>query len=706
MYKQDNIDAIIASNTGLISHILKENPLEKIVPFNLWFKDPKYIIECKTQNKQNIRIRYWGSVMLTPIIFNKGNPEQKIRPFIGSMPLYQPYHPELFFPVWEIMQHKLIYNSVLAWIIPENMGGIESIMIHHELNHCSLSSPSFNYYCSSQDAWLHQTFLVNYLADYVKTEYDLVYYDILPKINSIDNWSNRDVDMQLLFDNLMKAIRSVKKNGSLIIKLSWYMGPGWLKILDRLGKYFDNYQIIIPAIMNNADPRVWILCTVRKNKSVPGAQLRELWDIKFDEWCKGINKPSIEQWYQQNNLIKICSVRRYDGENIHRHPWKNSCKTIVVKDSKTDEIVDSQFYAELCRLRGLLNYNKRVMDTRPSTVFTDKSERDPLMTTIEQVSRAYDYSFILKKKIRNDYGGQMVTNAWFKMYELLNMFSDIIPENICSFHLCEAPGAFISATNHYQSNKNRPLKWFAQTLLPDDHGLAKVALSDQYGLMSKFPDNWLYGVNQTGDIADADNIASYISDPRLNNINFMTSDAGIYCPPNRYNDQEIILSKVNMGQIVCILAVLQQGGTAIFKTFLPMTELLTISLMYIFSSRFKKVEIVKPHSSNDSNSEVYIVASGYYGTPPNVINKLLVLLKDPDVNHNTMISGVKDALFRKHYLLTIKTMIESQIINLQGIYYRYYYPYDKKTNFHRSCLDWTNTYPINKLNKEYSLGNF
>ena len=64
------------------------------------------------------------------------------------------------------------------------------------------------------------------------------------------------------------------------------------------------------------------------------------------------------------------------------------------------------------------------------------------------------------KKLRADYSEiPLLTQAWMKFYEILTHFPKLTESSqsgrpIRSLHLCEAPGAFISALVHYCSGKD------------------------------------------------------------------------------------------------------------------------------------------------------------------------------------------------------------------------------------------------------------
>ena len=74
-------------------------------------------------------------------------------------------------------------------------------------------------------------------------------------------------------------------------------------------------------------------------------------------------------------------------------------------------------------------------------------------------------------RVKKEIYPELLTQAWLKFYECLSEFdlvSGVKGSSFLSLHLCEAPGAFISALNHYLS-LNHDVKVFNFTthhLLP------------------------------------------------------------------------------------------------------------------------------------------------------------------------------------------------------------------------------------------------
>jgi hypothetical protein len=76
-------------------------------------------------------------------------------------------------------------------------------------------------------------------------------------------------------------------------------------------------------------------------------------------------------------------------------------------------------------------------------------------------------------RARREIDTEMCTIAWLKMYEMLDAYrlapskdTEDTEPNFKSVHVCEAPGAFICATNHYLRTRGSPVqrdvefKWY------------------------------------------------------------------------------------------------------------------------------------------------------------------------------------------------------------------------------------------------------
>lgn len=236
-----------------------------------------------------------------------------------------------------------------------------------------------------------------------------------------------------------------------------------------------------------------------------------------------------------------------------------------------------------------------------------------------------------KTYIRKNFNdNRTITNAWLKCWEMINFYR-LIPtdhsDNFTVFCNAEFPGAFIFAIDHFIKTKtsNRKYEWFANSLWPGidkDKGI----LGDYFGLYKKYKNRWLMNdTNASGDVTSREMVE--IIKQKLNEkVDLYTSDIGIEVKIEDMIHQETVEAQLNLGQIVCALHTLKDGGHMVCKTFLFFKPM-TMSLLYILTKIFKELFICKPMTSRPGNSEIYIVGK-YYKKDENVISTLETLLYD------------------------------------------------------------------------------
>ncbi len=226
--------------------------------------------------------------------------------------------------------------------------------------------------------------------------------------------------------------------------------------------------------------------------------------------------------------------------------------------------------------------------------------------------------------VNANYNPQCVTNAWLKFIEIVATFK-IIPRNsdLRMFDNASAPGVFIMAAHYWTTCVNRArFTWNASTLLDENAG----ALGDQYGLMSTYPDR--YVMNETKFNGDTTNVEyiRYVGQNYGGRYNLYTSDLGMRIPDGKYNCQESVNARGNLGQIAMGLVVLEHGGTMITKQFTHMSAF-TQSIMAILTSCFKRVFLCKPRTSKSDNSEEYLVCFDYRGIAEPLLETMFAALE-------------------------------------------------------------------------------
>lgn len=392
------------------------------------------------------------------------------------------------------------------------------------------------------------------------------------------------------------------------------------------------------------------------------------------------------------NLPHIKCISLQTQLNKSPQDKKKINQSIIIKLNYSSRWKNKQSYIKLINDSCELNFTKRALDTKPSSImlcpnkeenyFRGKKQEETFMTW-DQLVRLTNYYKYLRTTLHKDYGAEIVTNAWFKMYEILTAFPQFAETDgvLNTFHICEAPGGFVSALNHYLRSNFPKTKWnwHAQSLIPKS--MSNMALDDHYGLIQAYPDNWLMNgciKNNTGDITNVFILRQYqeLFTKQSSEVNFMTADGGIFCPSTQLNDQEKICYKLFLGEAICILSCLKLGGSAVMKLFLPMIEPLTVSIVCLMFQSFENLYLFKPPSSHSYNSEVYLVMINYQKLPEENIKLLLTILSNPKISPSTQIVDLDLAPngFLAAYLQTIGKFIGNQIIELKKQYVLYYDP--------------------------------
>ena len=618
-------------------------------------------------------------------------------------------------------QFSYLNNTYHTWL-----SGTESYDI---INHTyKISSPHINY--------LSQAYKLTFLKSFYEGTpsaksilYDFVSIDVNHTFESIFRWNEEELDLHANLFYFITILPHLKFSSSVIIRMNLIGSSAWNFLMDLAFDFFSEWSFIRPTMTHALNPEIYLYLTKfnkKKAKSFPSIFDRMIMSIYrkkyhkvfFLNWTPSTSTPNpiiekylleVDTWIGQTNrfldnvtetipkqkceiLLKkldLVAVRELNNKinlevsiNLICGPTINS--KFKIRPYVPDELYKAGPYQKLIKYRAKLNYFKRIMDTKPSRIFSEERYGAPdgnLITWEHLTDKTDPYKkirFILKKQQQIE----LMTIAWIKMFEMLNFVPDLVPISISksklkTFHLCEAPGAFISALNYFLAGiKVDQWEWYAQTLRKINKN--DTALDDHYNLIESCPKNWIWGPDSdsTGDITHSVIIKSYAKNKLLSNIDFMTADAGIPIPPIELNEQEAKLAKINMGQIICILACLSKGKNAIFKTFLPMAEPLTISMMYLVTFLFESVTMIKPIASHDCNSEIYVIMKNYKPISQSDLDILYGLLDDPHITSKSVLFTTIDNSFLESYTKNVSILIDRQIQALNKNYY-YYYNYDK-----------------------------
>ncbi|XP_063634355.1 cap-specific mRNA (nucleoside-2'-O-)-methyltransferase 2 [Cydia splendana] len=223
-------------------------------------------------------------------------------------------------------------------------------------------------------------------------------------------------------------------------------------------------------------------------------------------------------------------------------------------------------------------------------------------------------------KIRCLVNPEFLTQAWTKFYECACSYriipsEAVISRKMVSLHLCEAPGAFITSLNHYlkQNYEEIEWKWLANTLNPYYEGNSPGNMISDDRFMLHTLQHWHFGTDNTGNLMDWTNSRAIVKDAnKLGKVLLATADGSIDCV-QKPDAQEEATSPLHYCETVTALQALSPGGTFVFKLFTTF-EHSTVGLLYLLNHLFGEVNIYKPVTSRQGNSEVYAICLQYKGS--------------------------------------------------------------------------------------------
>ncbi|XP_059215797.1 cap-specific mRNA (nucleoside-2'-O-)-methyltransferase 2 [Centropristis striata] len=221
--------------------------------------------------------------------------------------------------------------------------------------------------------------------------------------------------------------------------------------------------------------------------------------------------------------------------------------------------------------------------------------------------------------VRSAANAEICTQAWCKFSEILGTFN-LLPEEalqngeLNTVHLCEAPGAFITALNHYiktsESTRYCDWSWAANTLNPyHEANGGSTTIADDRLIANTLP-WWFFGSDNTGNIMIQKHLLelqAFVANMRR--VDLVTADGSFDCQENP-DEQEALVASLHYCEVTAALLLLSPGGSFVLKMF-TLYEHSSVCLLYLLNCCFSSVNVFKPATSKSGNSEVYVVCLNF-----------------------------------------------------------------------------------------------
>jgi 23S rRNA U2552 (ribose-2'-O)-methylase RlmE/FtsJ len=233
-------------------------------------------------------------------------------------------------------------------------------------------------------------------------------------------------------------------------------------------------------------------------------------------------------------------------------------------------------------------------------------------------------------KIKNEYCASRgvvkspVSRAYYKLWEILQDFQVNCKGD--SLHLAESPGGFIQAVVDYRNMKYLGESSRSYTVsLNSPEGNFEVPKFHRDIYKTKNVKIFEFEGENGGDITKIETFLNIQKELASKKIYLVTADGGINDHGN-FNNKELNHVNLIFSELIQAVFILQPGGTFIVKIFDIFSDA-TVNIIYLLSYLFQSVIATKPLTSRSTNSEKYLVCTGFRKEKCDSIrNKLFKLL--------------------------------------------------------------------------------
>lgn len=581
--------------------------------------------------------------------------------------LYKPIEYNGFLSFLDVIYYKFKNNDKMNILIDSDLYGIVELL---------------KYMREKDDIF----FISNKIVDNMESNgYGYLKKMFNIKIIDVDNeeiLKEHNYDIVIINDiQLIKYYHRFLNNGC-IINLSPIkeLSDTFINNLNQSLKLFDNIELISPSLLRDNGEFIILLSNSKENVIKKHGNLMLKMDNFFKYHLKKLIKMNKTKLYIlelsnddiQNKLISI-NYNKIRNQIINLMIEFNipvNSKILEYYDKKMITITNKLYSSVNLISYQFINYEKLEIEITNKKVKFDNLNKIAL--NLNQIKRAIDTrnykkwqyttfqldnfknlgNYVSKKyNILKDKNYE-VSNAFLKMYELLETYPLIKNNKLKSFHFCEAPGMFIIAINHYINTRTniKEWEWYGNSLTTEE---SETAIKDVYGLIKNNENKWL-----NGDIRE--NIDRFKE--KLGEVDFITSDCGIHVEAYEYNKYEEKIAEVDFAQFYNLLNLLKKGGSGVLKTFIPLELASNVCIIYLLTQVFEKVYLSKPITSRPNNSEVYIVCINYYGIDKNILNKIKNI-RDPNIQ---WIKDIPDSFIKQleDYIIEITRQQISYLLNI------------------------------------------